>query len=94
MAMPVCKVDKVSILRIVRNLIDNALKYGGDTLRSIAIDYQDSRDYHIISVRDDGKGFDEKERKHICSLHSKQRFGRCGWDWAGISYCKRDSGKT
>jgi signal transduction histidine kinase len=64
-------VDKVSILRIFRNLIDNALKYGGDTLRSIAIDYQDSRDYHIISVRDDGKGFDMKERENIFAAFTR-----------------------
>jgi PAS domain S-box-containing protein len=62
---PLFKMDKVSILRIFRNLIDNALKYGGDTLTTIAIGYKESGDFHVISVGDDGKGFDQKERENI-----------------------------
>jgi PAS domain S-box-containing protein len=53
---PEINADRVSIVRILRNLIDNALKYGGDGLSEIKIGYEASADSHIISVSDDGVG--------------------------------------
>jgi len=70
-AIPLFKMDRVSILRIFRNLVDNALKYGGDTLSSIAIGYEESGDRHVISVRDDGKGFDEQDRDNIFAAFTR-----------------------
>ncbi len=63
--LSVIHADRLSILRIMRNLIDNALKYGGDALSEIAIGYVDSDEFHIISVRDDGIGIDGNEAKKI-----------------------------
>lgn len=48
--------DRLSILRVFRNLVDNALKYGGERLSEISIEYQSSDDFHIFLVRDDGIG--------------------------------------
>lgn len=68
---PLVKMDRMSILRTLRNLIDNALKYGGDTLSAIAIGYEESGERHVISVRDNGKGFDEKERDNIFAAFTR-----------------------
>ncbi len=54
--IPKIKADKLSILRVFRNLVDNALKYGGQSLSEIRIGYQGSDDFHIISVSDNGAG--------------------------------------
>jgi light-regulated signal transduction histidine kinase (bacteriophytochrome) len=69
--LPLCKVDKISILRIFRNLIDNSLKYDGDTLNTIAIGYEESGDFHVFSVKDDGKGFDKKEKENIFAAFTR-----------------------
>ncbi len=61
--MPIIKADRLSIIRVLRNFIDNSLKYGGDDLTSIEIGYQENADTHIVSVRDDGNGFNEEERE-------------------------------
>ncbi len=65
------KMDRMSILRTLRNLIDNALKYGGDTLSAIVIGYEESGERHVISVRDNGKGFNEKERDNIFTAFTR-----------------------
>ena len=66
--------DKLSITRMLRNLVDNALKYGGNGLSEITVGYKDSDEFHIISVTDDGAGigneefdkiFDPFERTHV-----------------------------
>jgi K+-sensing histidine kinase KdpD len=63
--IPVIKADRLSILRLLRNLLDNALKYGGENLSEISFFYKDSGDFHIISVSDDGVGIKWEESKMI-----------------------------
>jgi signal transduction histidine kinase len=48
--------DRLSIVRIFRNIIENSLKYGGDGLGKIEIDYRSTDDLHIFTVTDDGQG--------------------------------------
>ncbi|MEJ2363137.1 MAG: ATP-binding protein [Deltaproteobacteria bacterium] len=55
-SIPHFKGDKISFLRIFRNFVDNALKYGGDNLSEIRVGYQESDDFHILSVSDNGIG--------------------------------------
>lgn len=52
--VPEISADPSGILRILRNLVDNALKYGGDQLSEIRIGYQASERFHILSVTNDG----------------------------------------
>jgi len=57
--------DRISIIRIFRNIIENSLKYGGDELGKITIDYRGTDDLHILTVADDGKGLEEKDSDYI-----------------------------
>jgi light-regulated signal transduction histidine kinase (bacteriophytochrome) len=54
--IPEIKADKLSMLRVFRNFVDNALKYGGESLSEISIGYQGNNDFHIFSVSDNGEG--------------------------------------
>ncbi|VBB42890.1 ATPase/histidine kinase/DNA gyrase B/HSP90 domain protein [uncultured Desulfatiglans sp.] len=54
--LPVIRADEVSLGRIFRNLVDNALKYGGSGLTEIRIGYRETGFFHILSVNDDGIG--------------------------------------
>ena len=54
--------DKIAIIRIIRNFIDNALKYGGDVLSKIEISYKESEKFHIISVSNDGNALPEDSK--------------------------------
>lgn len=46
--------DRICITRVLRNLVDNALKYGGENLTQIEVGYREEGEYHILSVSDDG----------------------------------------
>ncbi|MDY0040073.1 MAG: ATP-binding protein [Desulforhabdus sp.] len=65
------KADKLSLLRVFRNLIDNALKYGGDQLSEIKITHRDSKGFHIFSVCDDGVGIEKKHCESIFGLFQR-----------------------
>jgi PAS domain S-box-containing protein len=70
--IPTVMSDKLAILRVFRNLIDNALKYGGKTLRKIEIDYENTNDFHIFSVYDDGIGLKKEESRGIFGLFKRK----------------------
>ena len=59
------RADRLALLRVFRNLIDNTLKYGGDDLSTIEISYNESDEAHIFSVKDDGVGLDPDDCKKI-----------------------------
>jgi signal transduction histidine kinase len=66
--VPAVVADRLALIRILRNLVENALKYGGEQLTEIEIGYQDAGDDHVISVRDDGAGFKDTEAEKIFGL--------------------------
>jgi PAS domain S-box-containing protein len=62
--MPLIRADRISLIRVVRNLADNALKYGGDQLSEIAFGLQETAGHHVLTVSDNGVGFtNDKARK-------------------------------
>jgi signal transduction histidine kinase len=78
--LPRVKADKLSLLRVFRNLVGNALKHGGRGLGQIEIGYQESPDHHIFSVSDDGVGIAEKDFQKLFGTfqRSPQSQGREG----------------
>ena len=64
--------DRISIIRIFRNIIENSLKYGGDELSRITIDYRGTDGLHILTVTDDGKGIKEKDSDYIFNWFKKR----------------------
>jgi PAS domain S-box-containing protein len=58
--IPEIRADRLSIIRALRNLVDNALKYGGEALSEINIGHKEFRESHILSVKDNGIGIKEQ----------------------------------
>ncbi|SPD73754.1 putative Histidine kinase [uncultured Desulfobacterium sp.] len=57
--------DRLSIMRVIRNFLDNSLKYGEDKLSAIEVGYDESDEFHILFVRDDGVGIGRKDSRKI-----------------------------
>ena len=74
--IPEIKADRLSILRGLRNLVDNALKYGGDDLNEISIGYEESDEFYILSVRDNGIGIRKKHFKKIFGAFQRTQTSR------------------
>jgi PAS domain S-box-containing protein len=64
-SIPDFKGDKLSFIRVFRNFVDNALKYGGDNLSEIRVEYQESEDFHIFSVSDNGIGLQGRDYESL-----------------------------
>jgi signal transduction histidine kinase len=75
--------DRLSLLRILRNLVENALKYGGKGLSEIDIKHSDDDKYHVISVSDDGAGLQDSDPEKIFALFCRSKHSR-GVQGAGL----------
>ena len=69
---PQIKADRLALLRVLRNLVDNALKYGGDDLTTIEVGYHDTEQHHILSIRDDGVGIHLEDSENIFDLFQRR----------------------
>ena len=75
-SIPNIKADRISLLRVFRNLVDNAIKYGGEDLSEIKIEYEESEEFHTFSVSDDGTGIKREDCESIFGLFQRQQTGR------------------
>jgi signal transduction histidine kinase len=63
--------DELRLTRAFRNLLDNALKYGGEGLSEIRFACEESEDHYIFSITDNGVGIREEDMERL--FHFFQR---------------------
>jgi K+-sensing histidine kinase KdpD len=71
-ALPVIVGDRILLLRVFRNLVDNALKYGGEHLSRISIGHREEKDRHVFSVGDDGVALKVREPECLFQLFHRE----------------------
>jgi light-regulated signal transduction histidine kinase (bacteriophytochrome) len=71
--LPDIKADRLSIIRVIRNLVDNALKYGGDGLSRITVRHQESETHHVFSVADNGVGLRKEDLEGIFEVFKRKK---------------------
>ncbi len=74
--LPEIKADRVSMIRLIRNLVDNALKYGGAGLTRIVLGYHETETHYIFSVADDGVGFKNEDMDEIFEAFKRKKSAR------------------
>jgi len=77
------KADRLSLLRVFRNLVDNALKYGGEDLSEIRIEYRESEGFHTFSISDNGVGIEGEDCEKIFALFQRDAKSK-GVEGAGL----------
>lgn len=63
--VPEIRADRLSMIRVYRNLVDNSLKYGGKSLSCICVRHRENDRFHILSVSDDGDGLEEAHMEKL-----------------------------
>jgi light-regulated signal transduction histidine kinase (bacteriophytochrome) len=69
--LPEIIADKMAFKRVLQNLVDNALKYGGKDMGQIEIGYREDGAFHIISIQDDGIGIKPGDRERVFELFQR-----------------------
>jgi signal transduction histidine kinase len=69
--IPLIQADRISLFRIFRNLIDNALKYGGEKLSKISVSYSQTTNAHLFVFSDDGTGIPRDDQENVFEMFSR-----------------------
>ncbi len=75
-SIPTIRADRQCMLRVFRNLVDNALKYGGNKLSRIEIGYQESGEFHTFLVKDNGVGIQQEDSDKIFEQFQRNETSR------------------
>ncbi|MDZ7697982.1 MAG: GAF domain-containing sensor histidine kinase [Deltaproteobacteria bacterium] len=65
--------DRMGLMRVFRNFVDNALKYGGAGLSEIRISHREDACHHIFSFANDGKGIALEDREHLFQVFKRSK---------------------
>ena len=89
--LPTMQADQGQMVRLFQNLVGNALKYRkADTPPAIHVSAEQKNSAWVITVQDNGIGFDPKYAKDIFSpfkrLHGQQEYSGTG---IGLAICLR-----
>ena len=83
--------DQSRIGQVFQNLITNGIKYNDNTRKHIWINYKDTEDFHLFSVKDNGIGIAKEHYELIFKifrrLHAKEEYG--GGTGAGLTLTKK-----
>jgi len=77
------KADRLCMLRVFRNFVDNSLKYGGERLSKIWTGYEELEDFHIFSFSDNGKGLKEEDSEKVFRAFQRNETSK-GVEGAGL----------
>ncbi|MCF8061918.1 MAG: response regulator [Deltaproteobacteria bacterium] len=70
---PVISLDRMLLMRAMRNLVENALKHAGPDLQTIKIAYRQGASFHVLSVKDDGVGINESDPERLFRMFSRAK---------------------
>lgn len=70
--IPEIRADRSELLRAYRNLVDNALKYGGGVLSMISMGYTATDTHHILSVQNNGELIPQEAIESIFEIFSRR----------------------
>jgi len=78
--LPEITADRLDLMRVFRNFVDNALKYGGDNLHEVKIGYKEDTAFHVFFFSDDGVGIKGEDKEELFKLfqRSKTSKGKAG----------------
>jgi len=68
--------DRVSLIRLFRNLTDNALKYGGESMDEIRVQCEDDGAHRTIRFRDNGVGIPVEDQERVFRVFHRNSSSR------------------
>jgi PAS domain S-box-containing protein len=87
--LPVVRFNETQLLQVIQNLIGNALKYRGADQPRIEISAVRDREGWVISVRDNGQGFDISRADEIFKPFHRLELRDDGGTGIGLAICKK-----
>jgi len=75
--------------RVLQNLIENAIKYRGEATPQIHVSAQRADGAWVISVQDNGIGFDMRHAERIFGVFERLHTGEYEGSGIGLAICRK-----
>ncbi len=89
-SLPAVKADPLQMKLLIQHIIGNAIKFRGPSPLRIDIDAREDESHRVISIRDNGIGFEPQHADRIFRmfhrLHGRSEYPGLG---VGLAVCKR-----
>jgi two-component system phosphate regulon sensor histidine kinase PhoR len=82
--LPLVRADRAAVLQALQNLIDNAIKYSGDT-RILQIHARAERRQVEVAIADHGSGIPQDELSQVCEKFYRGRDVKAGGSGLGLA---------
>jgi len=88
--LPEMTVDFIQFKQLLKNLFENALKFRGQNDPVIELDVQETSNYFLFKVKDNGIGISKEYHESIFDVFGKRReAGRANGTGIGLAICKK-----
>jgi two-component system CheB/CheR fusion protein len=88
--LPSIRTQGIWVNQLFSNLISNGLKFNKSPIPKVWVDYENQRDCHLFSVKDNGIGIEKEHEEKLFKifqrLHSNDEYPGTG---AGLTICKK-----
>ena len=89
-SLPTIIVDETKVTLVLKNLIENGIKYNQTESPLIHVGYEDNSENHIFYVKDNGIGIEKEYHEMIFEmfkrLHNKEDYEGTG---IGLAFCEK-----
>jgi signal transduction histidine kinase len=86
--LPTLLANRIQMVQLFQNLLSNAIKFAGENPPRVSVTSRTEADVHIISVRDEGIGFNPKFADRIFKVFRRLRRDTPGTG-IGLAVCKK-----
>jgi len=86
--LPAVAMDRFAVFRALRNLVENALRHGGEEVSEIRFGYYRSSGFHVFSVADDGVGLDCEDCRYLFEPFRRDKNARHPGSGLGLAIVK------
>ncbi len=88
-SLPVLVVDRLQFSQVFQNLLANAIKYRSDATPRILLDARRQASEWVISVEDNGRGFDQEFAERIFGMFQRLHAREVAGTGMGLSIAKK-----
>jgi len=88
-SLPAIMADPLHLTRLFQNLIANAIKYRSERPLKIQISARKENTDWIFQVKDNGRGFDPKEKSHVFEMFKRLQGFEVSGAGIGLAICKK-----
>jgi len=88
--LPVIKANRLEMLRLLQNLISNAIKFNKNSEKQVRISYKKLPEGHQFSIEDNGIGIDQHHSDKIFEIFKRLHpIGEYQGTGIGLAICKK-----